>query len=121
MCRIENRGSKWSGLGLTDLLSPRGYSVWPDERGRLVTHRIYMLPGCPAPSAASWVLVRRNEHGGAEMLARGAADQVASLNLARIRQLGATLGADEVHVAMQADGDHTTSAAERGLGVHAPS
>ena len=54
--------------------------------------------------AVNFVLVHRTANGRAEALSIGRVSHgAASLNLAEIRQRGAELGADEVHVHMLAD------------------
>lgn len=97
----------WQGQTAAELLRARGHFVWEGESGRLFTHTIYSLYGCPAPTAASWVLVRRGEDGKPVPLATGATrGSVPSSNLAEIRRLGATLAAEEVHLrALEIDDD----------------
>jgi hypothetical protein len=60
---------------------------------------IYSLIECPAPSAASYVLVKRHADGSRDILGSGrAVAEAPSVNLAIIRERGAKLGANEVHL-----------------------
>jgi hypothetical protein len=64
---------------------------------------------CPEIPEATYLLLHRDAGGVARVLRVGTLDSKArSLNLARIRQAGATLGANEVHFRVE-----RTSAAER--------
>ncbi len=73
--------------------------MWPSASGRRLKHTIYSLIGCPAVKAATYILVRRRRNGSRLVLAvRQTRSAVPSLNLARIRQAGARLGANEVHL-----------------------
>lgn len=75
------------------------FHFWAGASGQRYVHTVYSLIDCPAVPAANYVLVRRDASGVCFALAIGrVAEEAASLNLARIRQLGATLGATEVHV-----------------------
>ena len=75
------------------------FHFWCGASGERYVHTIYSLIDCPAIPAANYVLVRRAADGTCTALAVGrVAEEAASLNLARIRQLGATLGANEVHI-----------------------
>lgn len=78
---------------------PEGRHTWRGASGRDYPHAIHGLVWCPPLSEASYVLVRRDAHGRRTALHVGLCEHEApSLNLARIRQHGATLGANEVHV-----------------------
>ncbi|MBI1649435.1 hypothetical protein [Hyphomicrobium sulfonivorans] len=75
------------------------FHFWAGASGKRYVHHIYSLRECPALPAANYVLVRRHEDGRAEALAIGRVTHEAdTLNLAEIRQRGAELAADEVHV-----------------------
>jgi hypothetical protein len=75
------------------------FHFWSGASGQRYVHTVYSLIDCPAVPAANYILVRRDASGACFALAIGrVAEEAASLNLARIRQLGATLGASEVHV-----------------------
>jgi hypothetical protein len=62
---------------------------------------------------ANYVLVRKDGHAKRAVLAIGrvTADST-SLNLAEIRQRGAALGADEVHIHLLASSAHESKAVE---------
>lgn len=84
-------------------LVPQGerppHAFWRGRTGRLYHHAVHELFTCPPPQRASYVLARRDETGRAVPLFIGiAGSQSATLNLARIRQRAALLGADEVHM-----------------------
>jgi hypothetical protein len=67
-------------------------------------HTVYELLDCPALPAANYVLVRREPGARRKVLSIGrVSNTAASLNLAEIRQRGAELGADEVHVHLLAE------------------
>lgn len=75
------------------------FHFWSGASGQRYVHHIYSLRECPPLPAANFILVRRHDNGRAEALAIGRVVHDAdTLNLAEIRQRGAELGADEVHV-----------------------
>ena len=76
-----------------------GVHSWCGASGRLYAHSVFGLIECPPLPKAAYVLVRRDEDGERHALhiASGQSD-APTLNLARIRQRGAMLGANEVHV-----------------------
>jgi hypothetical protein len=77
----------------------RGIHVWKGMSGRNYSHTIYSLIGCPPLSESNIVLARRTADGDLHVLHIDRVDDASdTLNLAYIRQLGATLGATEVHV-----------------------
>ena len=80
------------------------FHFWTGASGKRYVHTVYDLLDCPPMPAVNYVLVRRTANGRAEALSIGRVNHGApSLNLAEIRQRGAELGADEVHVHMLAD------------------
>jgi hypothetical protein len=80
------------------------FHFWTGASGKRYVHSVYELLDCPPMPAANYVLVRRRANGRAEPLSIGRVGNGApSLNLAEIRQRGAELGADEVHVHLLAD------------------
>lgn len=80
------------------------FYFWTGASGRRYVHSVYQLLECPPMPAANYVLVRRRTNGRAEALSVGRVNNGApSLNLAEIRQRGAELAADEVHVHLLAD------------------
>ncbi len=83
--------------------------VWRGASGTVYTHTATSLIYCPEMPEATYLLLHRDAGGVARVLRVGTLDSKArSLNLARIRQAGATLGANEVHFRVE-----RTSAAER--------
>jgi hypothetical protein len=83
-------------------IAPR--HVWRGASGRGYSHAIYSLVECPPLSNASYTLVRRDAQGHRTALHIGVCEHAApTLNLARVRQRGATLGANEVHVHVLSD------------------
>lgn len=80
------------------------FHFWTGASGKRYVHSVYDLLECPPMPAVNYVLVRRTANGRAEALSIGRVCHGApSLNLAELRQRGAELGADEVHVHMLAD------------------
>lgn len=75
------------------------FHFWSGASGERYVHSVYSLVDCPAVPSANYVLVRRDASGLCYAMDIGRVDESApSLNLARIRQLGAGLGATEVHI-----------------------
>ena len=80
------------------------FHFWTGASGKRYVHTVYNLLECPAVPAGNYVLVRREQNGWHTVLAIGRLSSAAhSLNLAEIRQRGAELGADEVHVHLLAN------------------
>ncbi len=80
------------------------FHFWTGASGKRYVHSVYDLLECPPMPEANYVLVRRDARGRPEALSIGrVTNGAASLNLAEIRQRGAELGADEVHVHLLAD------------------
>lgn len=78
---------------------PARQQVWRGASGRNYDHDVYGLIECPPLPKASYVLVRREADGSAVPLHVGLGqEEAATLNLAKVRQRGAQLGANEVHV-----------------------
>jgi hypothetical protein len=76
-----------------------GQHVWRGASGTLYVHSVTSLIFCPEMAPATYVLLRRDGDGTARVLRVGCLENSApSLNLATIRQVGATLGANEVHI-----------------------
>ena len=75
------------------------FHFWTGASGRRYVHTVYELLECPPLPAANYVLVRRGAGARRKVLSIGrVANSAPSLNLAEIRQRGAVLGANEVHV-----------------------
>jgi hypothetical protein len=78
---------------------PARVHFWRGASGRRYVHTVYSLIECPPMPKAGFLLVRRDETGRREVLHIALGDSDApTLNLAQIRQRGAMLGANEVHV-----------------------
>jgi hypothetical protein len=78
---------------------PARQHLWQGASGRAYFHRVYSLIECPPLPQVSYVLVRREADGGRVALHVGLGrSETATLNLAQVRQRGAQLGANEVHV-----------------------
>jgi hypothetical protein len=83
---------------------PAGLHFWRGASGRRYAHIVYSLIECPPLPRAAYLLIRRNPTGQRQVLHIGSAESSApSLNLARLRQRGASLGANEVHVHFPAE------------------
>ena len=89
------------------------FHFWTGASGRRYVHTVYSLFDCPAVEAANYVLVKRGGNIRREVLAIGRLQSdSATLNLAEIRQRGATLGADEVHIHLLATSAQESQAVE---------
>jgi hypothetical protein len=78
---------------------PARRHLWRGASGQAYVHTVYSLIECPPLPKASYVLVRRDAHGRRMALHVGLGrSAAATLNLAQVRQRGAQLGANEVHV-----------------------
>ncbi len=83
------------------------FHFWSGASAKRYVHTVYSLLECPEISSGTFVLVRRDEQGRREALTIGRLSHAtASLNLAEIRQRGAMLGANEVHIHLLAATDH---------------
>jgi len=84
--------------------------TWYGASGRRYLATVYSLIACPPLPKACFVLVRRDAKGARAALHVGVGrDDAPTVNLARIRQRGAQLGANEVHVYFPADSDAARS------------
>jgi len=85
-------------------VSASRFHFWTGASGKRYVHTVYELLECPPLPAANYVLVRREPGARRKVLSIGRVNNAAhSLNLAEIRQHGAELGADEVHVHLLAE------------------
>jgi hypothetical protein len=76
-----------------------GRHIWRGASGTLYVHSATSLLFCPEMAQSTYVLLHRDGDGTARVLRVGCLENTApSLNLAAIRQMGATLGANEVHI-----------------------
>lgn len=85
---------------------PARVHFWRGASGRRYGHAVYSLIECPPLPNSNYLLVRRTSHGRRDVLHIDRCSKNApTLNLARLRQRGAQLGANEVHVHLLADGE----------------
>lgn len=76
---------------------------WIGASGARYIHTVHSLIDCPEVPHVNYLLVRKENCGFQTVLAAGhTTHQAASLNLAEIRRLGASLGANQVHLHMLA-------------------
>ena len=97
---VADRRPQAEPVAVTSLLERAvGVHSWGGASGQRYTHSVFGLIECPPLPKATYVLVRREPDGERRALHIASAQSDApTLNLARIRQRGATLGANEVHV-----------------------
>lgn len=82
---------------------PASQQIWRGASGAPYIHTVSTLLFCPEMPESTYLLVRREVDGSARVLRVGSLENQAwSLNLAQIRQVGAALGANEVHIRPQA-------------------
>ncbi len=73
--------------------------VWRGTSGHAYVHTVYTLAGCPPLPPAAIMLVKSRAGRQREILdVIGVGNAAPTLNLAEVRQRGASLGANEVHV-----------------------
>lgn len=96
-------------LGLCEQVPARQH-VWRGASGRGYVHSVYSLLECPPLPKASYILVHRDRNGWRTALHvdLGRSD-APTLNLAQVRQRGAQLGANEVHVHFLAQSESARS------------
>lgn len=87
------------------------YHYWRGESGARYLHSVYSLLECPALPKATYILVRREQDGARRPLKIGQTmDEADTLNLAHLRQAGARLGANEVHIHLLAESEEERAA-----------
>ena len=92
-------------LGLPEQ-APTRPLMWAGASGRRYVHSVYSLIECPPLPKATYLLVRREPDGRRVVLHVGhGQSDAATLNLAQVRQRGAQLGVNEVHVHFSAKSD----------------
>ncbi len=75
------------------------FHYWRGASGRRYLHSAYSLLECPVMPKANYILVGRDANGNRTPLEIGQTlDNACSLNLAYLRQKGAQLGANEIHI-----------------------
>ena len=108
LARVEPAPAPVS-LGLPQQVPARRH-LWRGASGRGYMHSVYSLIECPPLPKATYVLVRREQNGRRSVLHVGLGQsEAATLNLAGVRQRGAQLGANEVHVYFLAKSDAARS------------
>lgn len=94
------------------------YHYWRGGSGARYLHSVYSLLDCPELPKSTFILVRREEDGTRRPLSIGqTVEDAGSLNLARLRHLGARLGANEVHIHLLAETLEQRCAVETDLKV----
>lgn len=75
-------------------------TFWRGTSGHAYVHSIYALAGCPEIPPACVMLVNKPDDGSPRQVLKvmRVENEAASLNLAQIRQQGARVGANEVHL-----------------------
>lgn len=82
-----------------DFLKPIAVRSWSGPSGRSFRHTIYSLIGCPPFATGGYVLVEHLPNGSRRVLGLGRGKSgVGTVNLAHVRETGAKLGANEVHL-----------------------
>jgi hypothetical protein len=75
------------------------FHFWGGASGERYVHTVYSLVDCPEVPQGNFILVHRDAEGRRAVLATGhLTRECPSLNLAELRQRGARLGANEVHI-----------------------
>jgi hypothetical protein len=83
---------------------PARLHFWRGASGKRYVHTVYSLVECPPLPKAMYLLVQRSRDGRRSVLhIDHGQSEAPTLNLARIRQRGAQLAANEVHVHFLAD------------------
>lgn len=85
---------------------PGRIHFWRGASARRYVHNVYSLIECPPLPRAMYLLVHRDKRGQRKVLHIGCGQTDApTLNLARVRQRSAQLGANEVHLHFLAETD----------------
>ncbi len=104
--RTKGRQGAVSGgpsVRLADVSALGSQQTWRGASGTPYVHTVSSLLFCREMPEATYLLVHRDAEGIARVLRVGCLENEAwSLNLAQIRQVGAALGANEVHIRPQA-------------------
>lgn len=94
----------------------RAFHYWFGASGERYLHTVYPLVECPELPRANFILVGRDADGARLAIRVGQTrDDAGSLNRARLRHLGALLGAVEVHVHLLAENREERCAVEADL------
>jgi hypothetical protein len=105
LARVHRRPSAPEPIALgVPVDVPARLHFWRGASGKRYVHCVYSLIECPPLPNATYALVSRTKDGRRQVLQIATAESDApTLNLAHIRQRGAQLGANEVHVHFPAD------------------
>ena len=101
---LDLNASRWSSKdrvqgGAALAAEAERLHFWRGASGHCYVHSVYSLVECPPLPAANFVLARKDTRGRTVNLTNGRVSHHApTLNLAELRQLGAGLGASEVHI-----------------------
>lgn len=88
-----------SGSEPPEFLKPIAVRSWSGPNGSSFRHTIYSLLGCPPFATGGYVLVEHMPNGSRRVLGLGRGKSaVGTVNLAHVRESGAKLGANEVHL-----------------------
>lgn len=111
--RVRRAAATPAETSQSEFEAPTRFHFWTGATGKRYVHTVYSLFDCPPVGIANYVLVRRDGRATRTILAIGrVAGEAASLNLAEIRQRGAQLGADEVHIHLLATSPQDSQAVE---------
>lgn len=111
--RVRRAAAMQADPAQAEFEAPTRFHFWTGATGKRYVHTVYSLFDCPPVGIANYVLVRRDGRATRTVLAIGRfAGEAASLNLAEIRQRGAQLGADEVHIHLLATSPQDSQAVE---------
>jgi hypothetical protein len=94
------------------------YHYWRGASGARYLHSVYSLRDCPALPKATYIIVRRDNDGTRRPLKIGqTVEDADTLNLARLRHLGAKLGGNEVHIHLLAESSEERDMVEADLSL----
>ena len=92
------------------------FHYWRGASSRRYLHTVYSLTECPILPKANYILVKRDSDGRRIPLRIGrTTEQAGTLNLAHLRQKGAQLGANEVHIHLLTENDEDRQFVETDL------
>ena len=92
------------------------FHYWRGASGKRYLHSVFALVDCPEISKANYILVYCDPHGTRRALDIGQTIEDAdSLNLAHLRQRGAVIGANEIHIHVLTDTGSGRNAVETDL------
>ena len=92
------------------------FHYWRGASGKRYLHSVFALVDCPEISKANYILVHCDPHGMRRALDIGqTVEDANSLNLAHLRQRGALIGANEIHLHVLTDTTAGRNAVETDL------